>query len=283
MIPTSFEYYRATSVDDALQALSQNEDAKLLAGGQSLLAAMKLRLNSPGTLIDISKISDINYIRNEGNTIAIGAGSTHKDIANSHIIQQKLPVMSQTGAIIGDPQVRNSGTIGGSMAHADPAADWPAALMAAGASVVVKGPNGSRTIAIGDFFQGFYMTALAENEIITEIRIPDPQGNVSSAYAKFAQPASRFAIVGCAVMVTQKGGVCDDVRVAFTGVSDVVFRDSAVENALNGKAANAENIAAAASHAAEGVDLLSDHFASEAYRKHLAKVYAKRALTAALG
>ena len=283
MIASSFEYKRASSVDEALQLLQSSEDAKFLAGGHSLLPAMKLRLSAAGTLIDIAKIADLRYIREEGNDIAIGAASTHDDIASNAAVQQHLAMMSQAASLIGDMQVRNVGTIGGSIAHADPAADWPASLLAAGASIVVRSASGSRTIAASDFFQGLFMTALGESEIITEIRVPKPAGGTNSAYAKFMQPASRFAIVGCAVMVTMSGGTCSDVRVGFTGVSDVAFRDTAVENALRGKAPTAENIAAAAAHAAASVDVMSDHFASEEYRKHLAAVYAKKALSAATG
>ena len=282
MIPNTFEYHKASSVDDAIQALSSGE-AKILAGGHSLIPAMKLRLNSPGKIVDISKLSDLKYIREAGNQIAIGAGTTHAMIAASDVIQAKLSMMSQAAGVIGDPQVRNAGTIGGSIAHADPSADWPASLLAAGFEVAVKGPGGSRVIAGEDFFQGFYTTALGENEIITEIRVNTPSSGSSSAYAKFMQPASRFAIVGCAALITVSGGVCSDVRIGFTGVSDVAFRDSGVENALKGKAPTADNIAEAASRAAEGIDIMSDHFASETYRKHLAKVYAKRALVAAAG
>jgi carbon-monoxide dehydrogenase medium subunit len=188
-------------------------------------------------------------------------------------------MMTQAGELIGDVQVRNMGTIGGSLAHADPAADWPASLLAAEAEIVLQGAGGKRTMPMADFFLGLFMTALQEDEIITEIRVPVPPPNTGTAYLKFMQPASRFAIVGCAAMVTLKNGVCDRIRVAFTGVGDMAFRDTKVEDALQGKAPDESNIVAAAGQAAEGdIDILSDHFASEDYRKHLAKVYAKRAL-----
>lgn len=270
-------------MDEAIQLLQSSEDAKLLAGGHSLIPAMKLRLSGAATLIDIAKIAELRYIREEGNDIAIGAGSTHDDIVANSSIQQHLAMMSQAGSLIGDMQVRNVGTIGGSIAHADPAADWPASLLAAGASIVMKGPNGTRTVAAADFFQGLFMTALQDGEIITEIRVPKPAGGTNSAYAKFMQPASRFAIVGCAAMITMSGGTCSEVAVGFTGVSDVAFRDAAVEDALRGKAPTAENISAAAAHAAGSVDVMGDHFASEDYRRHLATVYARKALTAAAG
>lgn len=284
MIPAEFNYHKASSVDEALTMLKKHgADAKLLAGGHSLLPAMKLRLNMPATLIDIGRIRELRFIKEEGNEIVIGAASTHHDVARSKVLQHKISMMSEAAELIGDVQVRNMGTIGGSIAHADPAADWPALLLAAGATIAVKGPNGSRSIPAADFFTGFYMTALAPEEIITEIRLPAPPPNTGSSYQKFMQPASRFAIVGCAAMVTKQGNTCDRVRVAFTGVSDAPFRDTTVEEALQGKAATPENIQQAADQAAGSVDIMSDHFASEEYRRHLAKVYAKRALTEAVG
>lgn len=277
MIPNSFEYKRANSVDEAISLLG-GEGAKILAGGHSLIPALKLRLDAPGTLVDIAKIAELRYIRDGGDHIAIGAASTHHDLLTSSLIQEKATMMSQTAAVIGDIQVRNMGTIGGSIAHADPAADWPASLLAAEASIHVRSAGGARSIAASDFFQGLYTTALEEGEIITEIRVPVVAG-AKSAYVKFMQPASRFAIVGCAVMLNESGGSISNARVAFTGVSDKAFRDAAVEGALT----DTSSVGAAAQHAAEGVDVLGDHFASEDYRKHLAKVYAKRAIMAALG
>ncbi|MEM7655712.1 MAG: xanthine dehydrogenase family protein subunit M [Bacteroidota bacterium] len=283
MIPSTFSYHKAGSVSEALSLLAAHgDDAKILAGGHSLIPAMKLRLNNPEHLIDISFLKDLKSIRQEGNEIVVGALCTHGQLASDGLIAQHFAMMSQSAKLIGDVQVRNFGTLGGSIAHADPAADWPASLLTAEASVVIQGANGSRTLAARDFFQGFYETALGEQELITEIRLPIPAAGTTSAYAKFMQPASRFAIVGCAVMITQSGGTCTDVRVGFTGVSDMPFRDAGVENALKGQAPTAENIAAAAAHAAKGMDILSDHFASETYRQHLAAVYAKRAMMAAV-
>jgi len=282
MIPSAFNYQRAGSVDEALSLLQQHgADAKLLAGGHSLLPAMKLRLNMPGTLIDIGRIPELRYVREEGNTIAIGGGATHHDIARSKALQQHLPIMCEAAELIGDVQVRNKGTLGGSLAHADPAADWPAVMLAADATIVVRGPKGERRIAATDFFNGFYMTALADDEILTEIRLPLPPANTGMSYQKFMQPASRFAIVGCAAAVTKKGNSCERVRVAFTGVSEAAFRDERIEAALSGQPAKADHIAKAAGEAAANVSIMSDHFASEEYRQHLARVYAKRALTAA--
>ena len=281
MIPSKFEYHRAGSINEALQLLAQNgPDAKILAGGHSLLPAMKLRFNNPAVLIDIGSIPDLSYIRKENGTLAIGAATTHAELAASDLIASTIPVLSEAAATIGDVQVRNKGTIGGSIAHADPAADWPAALLATDAEIVISGSSGNRSVAVIDFFQGLFTTDLGDNELITEIRVPIPPANTRSAYLKFEQPASRFAIVGCAAVVTQNGGICEHVRVAFTGVSATPFRDREVEQALEGKAPDEQALDAASGHAAEEVEVMGDHFASRDYRRHLAKVYAKRALRA---
>ena len=276
MIPTSFDYHKASSVDEAIALLSENEDAKILAGGHSLIPAMKLRLNAPSQLIDIARLDELRFIRDDGHQVVIGAATTHAEIAASALLTGGLAVLAQTAATIGDIQVRNKGTIGGSLAHADPAADWPAAVLAVDATIVVKGLGGTRAIAAEDFFTGFFETALGQDEIITEIRIPKPATASTSAYAKFPQPASRFAIVGCAAVITKNGKAIQSARVAITGASEAAFRDKAVEKAL----IMGESIETAANAAAENVSIMSDHYASEAYRKHLAKVFVKRALEA---
>jgi aerobic carbon-monoxide dehydrogenase medium subunit len=279
MIPTEFDYHRVSTIEEAIGLLqTYGDDAKLIAGGHSLLPAMKLRLNRPAKLIDISRITGLKYIREEGNHLVIGAGSTHNDIASSALVKSKVPILAQAGAMIGDVQVRNWGTIGGSLAHADPAADWPASLMATEAEIVAQGKSGKRNIKVQDFFKGLFSTALQEGEIITEVRVPIPANGTVGTYLKFVQPASRFAIVGCAIQLVKNGSSISQARVAFTGVSENAFRDTAVENALQGKALDASLADSAAKLAAEGVTVLSDHFASEEYRKHLAKVYCKRAL-----
>lgn len=280
MIPSEFQYIRANSIEEAISLLKDG-DAKLLAGGHSLIPAMKLRLNSPAKLIDISRIAEMKGIKQEDGELVIGAMTTHYEIMTNELVNKHLPILAQAAELIGDVQVRNKGTLGGSLAHADPAADWPASMLATDAVIVLAGAKGKRAVKAVDFFTGFFMTALEEGEIVTQIRIPMPSANTKSAYLKFMQPASRFAIVGCAVVMTGNGTV-DDIKVAFTGVSETAFRDTAVENALKGKKADAENIKNAADQAAEGVSILSDHFASEEYRKHLAKVYAKRALSEVL-
>ncbi len=279
MIPTSVAYHKPQTIEEALNLLnSLGDEAKLLAGGHSLIPVMKLRLNSPEHLIDIGKIKEMIGVFENDDYIAIGASTTHNDIANMPLIKERYPMISEAGGMIGDVQVRNFGTIGGSIAHADPAADWPGVLLAADASILVQNKEGKNIIKAQDFFQGLFMTQLEETDIITHILLPKEAKK--STYQKFVQPASRFAIVGCAAALNMDSDTVKDAAIAFNGVSAKPFRDSAVENALNGKALTQENIEAAATLAAEGVSILSDHYASEKYRKHLAKVYTKRALMA---
>lgn len=274
MIPSSFSYQKVNSVEDAIKALSSDQ-VKILAGGHSLIPTMKLRLNSPSMLVDIGSIAALKGIKESGSEIIIGATTTHQEIASNKIIQSKLPMFAQGAASIGDVQVRNRGTIGGSIAHADPAADWAAMILAADATIAVQGSQGSRKIKATEFFTGMFSTALQEGEIITAIHVPVAAGS-KSVYVKFPQPASRFAIVGCAVQKTADG----KVSIAYTGVSNFAFRDEAAEKSLSGKKLDTPSIEAASKAAAEGVTILSDHYASEKYRKHLAKVYLKRALMA---
>lgn len=272
MIPSSFTYQKVSSVEEALTALS-SDDTKLLAGGHSLIPTMKLRLNQVSKLVDIASISSIRGIKESGAEIVIGAATTHQEIASSKIIQSKLGLFGQGAAAIGDLQVRNKGTIGGSLAHADPSADWAAVVLAADATIAVQSKKGTRSIKATEFFKGIFTTGLNEGEIITSIHVPAPAGS-KGVYLKFAQPASRYAIVGCAVMKYNDG----KVNIAFTGVSSCAFRDSAAEKAISGKKLDASTIEAASKAAAEGMKILGDHYASEKYRKHLAKVYLKRAL-----
>jgi len=276
MIPSKFQYKRAKSVTDALSMLSN--DAKFLAGGHSLLPAMKLRLNQPDTLIDISRIEELKEIKDEGDHIIIGAAATHHDVAYSTIVKEACSMMASGAEQIGDIQVRNAGTIGGSLAHADPAADWPALVIAAEATIRVQGPDGSRDIPAASYFTGFYETALADNEMITEIHVPKLSAGSSSVYVKFVQPASRFAIVGCAVVNNADAGEVGNIKVAITGVSEMAYRAHAVEDELMGQVLSEESIERAAARATDHVDILSDHYASEKYRKHLAQVYVKKAL-----
>lgn len=243
------------------------EGGKALSGGHSLIPAMKLRLNAPDTLVDVGRIAELRTISVDGNELVIGAGATHGDIASSGLVKQHVPMFAEGAGHIGDPAVRNRGTIGGSLAHADPSADWPAMVLAADATIVVEGAGGSRSIKASNFFTGMFDTALGDGELITQVRVP-MQGESKMTYQKFAQPASRYALVGCAVVKSADG----TVRVAFSGVSETPFRDATAEGQLN----SGQQV----SQAASGVSIMSDHFASEDYRKHLANVYLKKALAA---
>ena len=279
MIPESFDYQRAGSVREALTLLKQHgENAKVLAGGHSLIPTMKLRLANPGTLIDIGGISELKYINDKGDYLAIGAGTTHLMVQTSSLVQQKAPALSQAAGQIGDVQVRNRGTIGGVLAHSDPQADYPGVVLALNATIVAEGSGGERTIEAVDYFTGLWETALGENEILTEVRIPVDSANANSCYLKFPQPASRYPYVGCAVAMDKSGENCSEVRVGFSGVAESAFRDSGVEDAIRGQALKDETIAAASAKAAEGRTVLSDYFVSEEYRRAMAQVYAKRAL-----
>ena len=279
MIPESFDYQRAGSVREALTLLKQHgENAKVLAGGHSLIPTMKLRLANPGTLIDIGGISELKYINDKGDYLAIGAGTTHLMVETSSLVQQKAPALSQAAGKIGDVQVRNRGTIGGVLAHSDPQADYPGVVLALNATIVAEGSGGERTIEAVDYFTGLWGTALGENEILTEVRIPVDSANANSCYLKFPQPASRYPYVGCAVAMDNSGGNCSEVRVGFSGVAESAFRDSGVEDAIRGQALKDETIAVASAKAGEGRTVLSDYFVSEEYRRAMAQVYAKRAL-----
>lgn len=281
MIPAQFDYARANTLDEALNLLAQNEDAKILAGGHSLIPAMKLRLTQPPLLIDIGRIKDLSYIREEDGQIRIGAMTTHYQIESSDLLKQICPLLPECASHIGDMQVRNKGTIGGSLAHSDPAADWPAAILALNAELVAVSKNGERTIKADDFFVDLLTTALEPGEILREIRVN--KNGTRQAYVKMPHPASGFAVVGVAANLLVNGSnECQSASIGITGVSSKAYRASAVEGALNGASLNDDTIQSAAAHATEGEDVNGDLFASADYRRHLAEVYTKRAIEAAI-
>ena len=283
MIPTQFDYYVANSVNEALDLLQRHGDrAKLLAGGHSLIPLMKLRLATPEVLIDIGRIASLREITHDAGVVSIGALCTHAQVAASPIVRELLPVLSAAAAEIGDPQVRNRGTIGGNLAHADPAADLPAVVLALDAEIVATGPRGQRVIPASEFFQGMLTTALQPDEILTEIRIRALGPHTGSAYAKLANRASRYAVVGVAAVITVDDGQCTAARLGITGAGTVAVRASAAEAALVGKRLDAAAISAAASLAPQAVDPVGDIHASAEYRTEMVRVYANRALTAAL-
>ena len=277
MTPYHINYHKPSTVDEAIALMQKHEDeCKILAGGQSLIPVMRLRLADPENLIDISGIEELKSISSDENSITIGAAVTHGTIAKNADVATHIPMVSLAAGMIGDIQVRNFGTIGGSIAHADPAADWPAVLLAADATLHIAGPGGKRTVGVDEFFFGLFSTALEEEEILTAVSIPKTAANRNSTYQKFVQPASRFAIVGCAAAVAKGSGSVDAARVAFSGVSSAPFRDQTVEKSLLSGASIDDATAAVAAD----VSIMSDHFADEKYRRHLAGVYARKALHA---
>jgi aerobic carbon-monoxide dehydrogenase medium subunit len=280
MIAANFDYESPHTLSEALELLASREDAKILAGGHSLLPAMKLRLATPTLLVDIGRISGLNYIREAGDRINIGATTTHVEVLSSVVLQRYCPLLSQAASQIGDTQVRNCGTIGGSLAQAHPAADYPAAVLVLDAEIVATSRRGERPIRAHDFFTGMFSTALKADEIITEIRVSKTDGQ-GIAYKKHHHPASGYAVVGVAVRLSASSGRVDTVAVGITGVSHIAYRATAVENALRGKSTAA--IQGAATRAADGVEVLGDYYASAEYRKQLAGVLTRRALEQAVG
>ena len=282
MTPYAFEYTRAGSVQEALALLGGHDNAKLLAGGHSLIPAMKLRLSSPSMLIDVSGISELAQITASETAVHVGALATHRAVETSDLVKAKCGVLAEAAAGIGDPQVRNKGTIGGSLAHADPAADYPALVLALNAAIKVAGPSGTRLIPAHDFFLDLYQTALQDGEIITEVIFPALGARAGAAYAKFANPASKYAVVGVAAWVeVDEHGMCTGARLGVTGAASHAFRASTVEFELSGKQLNAETIAASVAGMAGPREMLHDLSASGEYRAHLCSVMAQRALTTA--
>ncbi|MGH2532309.1 MAG: FAD binding domain-containing protein [Thermomicrobiales bacterium] len=283
MNPAPFEYHRAASVDEAVGLLQQfGSEAKLLAGGHSLLPAMKLRLAQPAHLIDMTGIADLSGVRRDGNTIVVGAMTTHRDVERDETVRQAIPVLADCAGVVGDRQVRNRGTIGGTLAHADPAADYPAAVLALDAAIAATGPSGSREILAGEFFVDFLTTALEPDEVLTEVRIPVPAERTGMSYQKLANQASGFAMVGVAAVVTLGAdGSCQDVRIGITGAGSHAVRATGVEDALRGSALDDAAIQAAAEHASEGVDFLDDIHGSAEYRRRVTIGLTQRAIRTA--
>ena len=281
MIPAAFSYTRAGSVDEALGLVGQ-PGTKVIAGGMSLLPLMKLRLASPERLVDIGRLDELKGVRRlSDGRMAIGALTTYTELLDSPVREYGLFRDALPG--IGDVQVRNRGTVGGAVAHCDPASDLPAVLLALDAEIVIRSKNGERVRPIAGFFQGAFQTELAEDELITEIRLPGPRDDAGSAFESMAQKASGYSIVGVAAVVIKSGGsAITQANIALTGVGDMPYRAAAVESALVGNEGTAESIAAAASHATDGVTVNSDIHADVAYRTAMAAVYTKRAIQAAL-
>lgn len=280
MIPTNFEYFAPSTLDEALRLLAEHGDeGKILAGGHSLLPILKLRLAAPAVLIDIGRIPALKTIGMDGDVIRIGAMATHAAIARHAELQQHCPILAEAAQQIGDQQVRNCGTIGGSLAHADPAADWPAVMLALEAAMVARSARGERVIKAADFFVDVMTSAIEPDEIVTEIRIPQPAQPRAAAYLKVIHPASGFAVIGVAAQLKLNNGQCEDASIGVTGLAPKAFRAAALENELRGKALDEAALSSAASKAdAEAIDTMEDLHASGDYRRHLARVYAKRAV-----
>lgn len=271
MYTAEFDYKRASSVQEALSLLQQHPDAKLLAGGHSLIPTMKLRLAAPSALIDISKIPELKSIRMDGDTLVIGAAATYHEIETNDLVKKAAPLLADAIHHIGDPMVRHKGTIGGSLAHADPAADLPASMLALGAKMKIEGQGGGKVVEADQFFQGMFATAVGDGEILVEIHIPANAGK--QAYEKFPHPASRYAVVGVAVVAGPDG-----VRAAVTGAGENAMRLTRLEQALSGQSLSAEAIASACQGLVSADGLNSDLVASAEYRAHLVDVLAERAL-----
>jgi len=283
MYAAPFDYFRAGSLDEAHQLLQKHPGAKLLAGGHSLIPLLKMRLTSASALVDIGRIKELKGITSKDGTIRIGALATHAEVASSDVLKTSCPMLAEAASQIGDPQVRNCGTVGGNVAHADPASDLPTVFTALEARFTAAGPKGTRTISAADFFHGMMTTALDEREILTGVEFAACKSGDGTAYEKFTHPASRYAVVGAAAVVSVKGGVCSAARVAAGGLLPAATRLPSVEAALAGAKASAETAAKAADLVGKhlGGDVLEDVYASADYRRAMAIVFVKRALARA--
>jgi len=282
MFPAKFDYAAPTSIEEALTLLKQGDgDAKIIAGGHSLLPLMKLRLAQPRLLIDIGRIPGLSFIRTEGGNVVIGALATYRDILHSADVERGAPVLAEAAHEVGDPMVRARGTLAGSLAHGDPAADMPAVVLALDASVHAIGPDGERDLGVDNFFVDMLTTQLGTHEVITRISVPLRAPGSGAAYQKFDQPASHYALAGVCANITLSGGTISQARIGVTGVGTKAYRATGVEQALVGKAPTEDAVRSACESAAEGADVQGDIHASPEYRAHLARVLARRAVLAA--
>ncbi|OUS94782.1 xanthine dehydrogenase family protein subunit M [Rhodococcus sp. NCIMB 12038] len=283
MIPSSFDYVAPTSVDQAVAALAEaGEDAKILGGGQSLLPVLRLRLSSPSTLVDLGRIGELRGVHEDGDSIVIGAMTTYYDVIRNPLVHEHALLLVEASRTVADPQIRHRGTLGGALAHADPAGDLCGPALALDATLTVVGTGGRRTIAVADFFEGYYTTTMRPDEILVDVRIPKHTG-WEARYEKFNTVAEAWSIVGVAATIQVDGGMIRQARVALTNMGSVPVRARGVEDALVGKAADPESIRAAAEHAAEGTDPVTDGNADAEYRTHLARVLTRRAVATAVG
>jgi aerobic carbon-monoxide dehydrogenase medium subunit len=284
MIPAPFEYARPTTVDEALEAIAAGgEDVKVLAGGQSLIPVMRLRLAAPETVVDLGRVTELRGVREEGDALVIGAMTTHSDVLADPLIGQHAPLIAEATATVADRQVRHRGTFGGALVHADPAGDLPAVALALDAEFVIAGPGGRRTVPAGEFFVDYLTTAVGEGELLVEVRVPKLAGQWGMRYEKFNRVAQAWSIVAVAAAVRRENGHIAEARIGLTNMGPTPLRAGAVEAALSGAEATPEAIAAAAAHAAEGTEPTSDLNAQADYREHLATVLTRRAVTAAAG
>jgi len=279
MIAYNFDYKVASSMEEAFSMLAEaGDNGSFISGGHSLVPAMKLRLAEPGTLIDISKVPGMSDINQDGDTISIGGLVTHAEVATSDVVINACPGLAECASVIGDPQVRNKGTIGGNVAHADPGSDYPGALVAFGATICLASVSGSREVAADDYFTGLFETAKEEGEMVNAVKVPTSS---ASAYVKFPNPASRYAVVGVGVSLNMNGATCESASVGVTGAADHAYRASESETVLAGSDLGDDVLSAAASAASDGQEMMSDLAASADYRAHLCGVMLKQAVTRA--
>lgn len=284
MIPAPFEYARPTTVDEALQAVAAGgEDVKIMAGGQSLIPVMRLRLAAPSTVVDLGRVAEMRGVREDGDALVIGAMTTHAEVLTDPLIAQHAKLIAEATETVADRQTRRRGTFGGALAHADPAGDLPAVALALDAEMVITGPNGRRTVPASEFFVDYLTTALDEGEILVEIRVPKLAGEWGVRYEKFNRVAQAWSIVAVAAAVRRENGHIAEARIGLTNMGPTPLRASATEAALSGAAASADAVAAASRSAAEGTSPSSDLNAQADYREHLARVLTRRAVAAAAG